>query len=260
MQCQDSHILPDGVRTKMIYTTLTKKAMRIAFAAHKEQVDKTGMPYIYHPIHLAEQMETEDEVCVALLHDVVEDTDMTLGDLRSHGFPENVLDALALLTHDDGVEYMDYIRRVKTNSLASKVKLADLRHNRNLARFDSHDWNLKQLIKYMDAILLIYDLRAKETESGPLRRERLRLDDTRLWFLSVFRGKDNSIVKYSINVEKAGDSHYELVPEEYNRLTRYFGTVDTIEALQKYFIDHSERDFVSLLDMLEVFYKPFHYD
>ncbi|MBR5596792.1 MAG: hypothetical protein IKW30_05225 [Lachnospiraceae bacterium] len=62
----------------MIYTTLIKKAMRIAFEAHKEQVDKNGMPYIYHPFHLAEQMPDEDTICVALLHDVIEDTDITL--------------------------------------------------------------------------------------------------------------------------------------------------------------------------------------
>ena len=66
----------------MIYTQLTKKAMRIAYEAHKNQVEKSGIPYIYHPLHLAEQMQYEAAVCVALLHDVVEDTDITLDDLR----------------------------------------------------------------------------------------------------------------------------------------------------------------------------------
>ena len=58
----------------MIYTPKTKKAMIIAYNAHNGQVDKSGIPYIYHPIHLAEQMDTETECIVALLHDVVGDT------------------------------------------------------------------------------------------------------------------------------------------------------------------------------------------
>ena len=62
----------------MIYSELTKKAMKLSFEAHKDQVDKGGMPYIYHPFHLAEQMNTEETVIVALLHDVVEDTAYTL--------------------------------------------------------------------------------------------------------------------------------------------------------------------------------------
>ena len=89
----------------MIYTPLTKKAMRIAYDAHKEQTDKTGLPYIFHPFHLAEQMETEEEVIVAFLHDVVEDTGITLDELRSYGFSEQVMNALSILTHADGIPY-----------------------------------------------------------------------------------------------------------------------------------------------------------
>ena len=66
----------------MLYTKLTKKAMQIAFEAHKDQTDKSGLPYLYHPIHLAEQMTEENAVCVALLHDVVEDTDVTFEELE----------------------------------------------------------------------------------------------------------------------------------------------------------------------------------
>ena len=128
----------------MIYTPLTRKALRIAFDAHKEQIDKTGLPYIFHPFHLAEQMETEDEVCAALLHDVVEDSDMTLDDLRSHGFSENVLAALALLTHDDDTEYMAYIETIKPNPLAARIKLEDLRHNSDVTRLDEIDERMKQ--------------------------------------------------------------------------------------------------------------------
>ena len=81
----------------MIYTRLTKMAMRICFDAHKEQTDKSGMPYVFHPFHLAEQMTTEDTVVTALLHDVIEDTPYTLEDLAAMGFGETVLSALKLL-------------------------------------------------------------------------------------------------------------------------------------------------------------------
>jgi len=137
----------------MIYTELTKKAMRIAFDAHKEQTDKSGLPYIFHPFHLAEQMDTEEEVITALLHDVVEDTDITLDELRSCGFSECVTDALSLLTHEDNAEYMDYIEKIKPNTIAVKVKLADLCHNSDLTRIEVVDGKtLQRIEKYKKAI------------------------------------------------------------------------------------------------------------
>lgn len=113
----------------MLYTPLTNKALRLCFEAHKNQVDKGGIPYVFHPFHLAEQMETEEEICVALLHDVVEDTDRTLDQIAAEGFPPCVVEALTLLTHKDGTPYLDYVKNLKSNPLAAKVKLADLRHN-----------------------------------------------------------------------------------------------------------------------------------
>ena len=77
----------------MIYTQLTCEAMKIAYNAHHGQVDKGGIPYIFHPYHLAEQMPDEYTTCVALLHDVVEDTDVTLEMLRD-SFPEEVVEAV----------------------------------------------------------------------------------------------------------------------------------------------------------------------
>ena len=120
----------------MIYTNLTKKALKICFNAHINQVDKTGLPYAFHPFHLAEQMNTEDAVCVALLHDTVEDTDITFEDLINEGFNDNIISALKLLTHNDDTPYMDYIYKIKANPLARKVKLADLYHNSDLTRLD----------------------------------------------------------------------------------------------------------------------------
>ena len=140
----------------MIYTEKTKKALKLCFEAHKDQTDKSGMPYVFHPFHLAEQMETEETTVVALLHDVVEDTDYTLEDLKNMGFGEAVTDALALLTHDDAVEYMDYVRAIKGNPIAKAVKLADLRHNSDISRLDVVDEkSLARREKYRKAIALL---------------------------------------------------------------------------------------------------------
>lgn len=117
----------------MIYTPNTLKAMDIAYKAHHGQRDKADTPYIFHPIHLAEQMETEEECIVALLHDVVEDTDITFDQLAKQ-FSDKVIEALKLLTHDDSVEYFDYVRNLKTNPIARTVKFADLCHNSDQTR------------------------------------------------------------------------------------------------------------------------------
>ncbi len=120
----------------MINTKLTRKAMVVAYNAHMNQFDKAGVPYIYHPIHLAEQMETETECIVALLHDVVEDTDITFKDLEKE-FPKDSIEALKLLTHDKKVDYMEYIKAIKKNDIAKKVKIADLIHNSDETRLEN---------------------------------------------------------------------------------------------------------------------------
>jgi (p)ppGpp synthase/HD superfamily hydrolase len=140
----------------MIYTPLTKKAMKVAFEAHKNQTDKTGLPYIYHPVHLAEQMTDEVTTCAALLHDVAEDTDITLEALAEMGFDSEILAILRLLTHDESVPYMEYVRKIKTNPLAVQVKLADLRHNSDLTRLDEVDEKaLRRVEKYREAIKIL---------------------------------------------------------------------------------------------------------
>lgn len=131
----------------MIYTTLTKKALAISFAAHKDQVDKGGVPYVYHPFHVAEQMTDEISTCVALLHDVVEDSAYALDDLRKCGFPEKVVEALGLLTHDSNTNYFDYIRAIKNNPIARDVKLADLTHNSDLSRLEHVDAKAEERVK-----------------------------------------------------------------------------------------------------------------
>ena len=140
----------------MIYTDLTKQAMKLCFEAHKNQKDKSGMPYVFHPFHLAEQMTDELTTVSALLHDVVEDTGYTFEDLRNMGYPEKVLEALMLLTHDDATPYLAYVERLKENPIASAVKLADLRHNSDLSRLDHVDQKaLDRVEKYKKAIALL---------------------------------------------------------------------------------------------------------
>lgn len=140
----------------MIYTEKTKRAMKLCFEAHKDQVDKSGLPYVFHPFHLAEQMEDEATTIVALLHDIVEDTDITLDDLRIMGFGGEVVDAIALMTHGDAVPYMEYVKKIKANPIARVVKLADLRHNSDLTRLDVvEEKALSRREKYIEAIRLL---------------------------------------------------------------------------------------------------------
>lgn len=140
----------------MIYTPMTKKAMKLCFAAHKDQTDKSGLPYVFHPFHLAEQMHDEDTTIVALLHDVVEDTDYTVEDLQALGFSHAVVEAIRLMTHPEGMPYMDYVERIKPNPIARAVKLADLRHNSDLTRLDCVDQKaLDRVQKYQKAMALL---------------------------------------------------------------------------------------------------------
>ena len=140
----------------MIYTEKTKRALRLMFEAHKDQTDKSGMPYVFHPFHLAEQMTDEATTVAALLHDVAEDTAVTLDELRGMGFGDDVCDALALLTHDERVPYMDYVAAIRQNPIARAVKLADLKHNSDLTRLDAVDEKaLARVEKYKKAIALL---------------------------------------------------------------------------------------------------------
>lgn len=138
----------------MKYTPMIKKAMKIAYEAHHGQVDKAGIPYIFHPIHLAEQMEDEVSICVALLHDVIEDTEISAEKLRKEGISEAVIHNVMLLTKSRGEDYMDYLERIKSSEIAVKVKLADLKHNSDSSRLsDITKIDEKRMEKYQEAIL-----------------------------------------------------------------------------------------------------------
>lgn len=143
----------------MIYTHLTNEAMKIAYNAHHGQMDKGGVPYIFHPYHLAEQMTDEYTTCVALLHDVVEDTNIAMSELEKV-FPKEVIIAIDLLTHKDGIDYMEYISKIKQNDIARTVKLADLTHNIDKSRLENNskaneDALLRWEQKYSKAIQLL---------------------------------------------------------------------------------------------------------
>lgn len=140
----------------MIYTEMTKKALKLSFEAHKNQVDKSGMPYVFHPFHLAEQMKDEQTTIVALLHDVFEDTDYSLDDLSLMGFGDKIIEAISLMTYDKNIPYMDYVVQISKNQIAKAVKLADLKHNSDLTRLDAvTDKDLKRMEKYKKAIVLL---------------------------------------------------------------------------------------------------------
>ena len=139
----------------MINTKLTRKAMIIAYNAHKNQVDKSGVPYIYHPIHVAEQMDTEEECVVAVLHDVVEDTDVTFEQLESE-FPSEIIDILKLLTKTKDIDYYEYINKIKENAVARKAKIADIKHNLDRSRLDViTDKDIKREEKYKKALSIL---------------------------------------------------------------------------------------------------------
>ncbi|MGN0651110.1 MAG: GTP pyrophosphokinase [Oscillospiraceae bacterium] len=141
----------------MIYTEMTKKAIRLMYEKQKDQTDKSGLPYVFHPFHVAEQMRDEKTTVCALLHDILEDTDTTAEELLEMGFEADVVDAVRLMTHDDTVPYLDYIRSVKANPIARAVKLADLAHNSDITRLpenpDPRDVN--RLERYRAAIAIL---------------------------------------------------------------------------------------------------------
>lgn len=120
----------------MYYSEMVKKAVNVMFEAHKEDFDKGGYPYVFHPFYLATKVEGENETCVALLHDVIEDhgDKYSFEYLENEGFNKEIIDALKLLTHKKDVPYMDYIANIAKNNVAKVVKIEDLKHNLDIRR------------------------------------------------------------------------------------------------------------------------------
>lgn len=124
-------------------------ALAIARKAHAGQVDKAGVDYIQHPLYVASQVKTEQEKAIALLHDVLEDSDITVADLLAYGLSNKVVTAVQTLTKKKGQSYQEYLEKVKSNNLARVVKLADLKHNSDLSRLKSvSDTDRERVEKY----------------------------------------------------------------------------------------------------------------
>ena len=129
----------------------------IAKLAHEGQTDRLGLPYITHPEYVADHVSTDEEKIVAYLHDVVEDTDVTEAELREI-FGDRIGDAVALLTHDPKIPYLDYVRKLKDDPLARAVKLADLAHNSLLSRLpDPTERDFERLKRYAEAKKILED-------------------------------------------------------------------------------------------------------
>lgn len=129
-----------------------EKAINLASIHHYDQKDKSGKPYIFHLIHVMNNVEELDAKVVAILHDILEDTDMTKEDLINYGFSENIVESINVLTKPKQQVYMQYIENVKKNSIAKQVKLVDLKHNMDLTRLKCITENdLRRTEKYFKA-------------------------------------------------------------------------------------------------------------
>ena len=142
--------------------TMLAEAIALAAEKHKGQFDKGGMPYILHPLKVCHYLKSDDLelMCVAVLHDVVEDTDVTFADLTALGMSDRVVSAVRVLTKMPGQTPEEYLTGIMLNVDAIKVKLADLRHNmdarrlkgvteKDRARLDKYAkmyWVLKELV------------------------------------------------------------------------------------------------------------------
>ena len=136
----------------MNYNELYDKALQIAIRAHKGQKDKAGHDYILHPIRVSERCDDPRAKIVALLHDTIEDTDVTAVYLREEGFTEEIVEAVLAVTRREGEEYDDYVRRAAQNELGRMVKRADLEDNMDIRRLpELTDRDVERLRKYLRA-------------------------------------------------------------------------------------------------------------
>lgn len=136
----------------MINNNLLEKALIIATKAHEGQKDKAGAPYIFHPIRVSNRCRTEEEKIVALLHDTIEDTDVTPDYLLSEGFPKNIVEAVLSVTRNEGESYEDFVIRSKQNPIGRQVKIHDLEDNMDITRFNQlTEKDLVRLNKYLTA-------------------------------------------------------------------------------------------------------------
>lgn len=126
-----------------------ENAILLAARMHLGQKDKAGAPYVLHPLRVMLRMRTEHEMMAAVLHDVVEDTPVTRADLEAEGYPREVVEAVDCLTAREGESYDAFIERVRTNAIATAVKIGDLEDNMDLRRIrDPQEKDLQRIAKY----------------------------------------------------------------------------------------------------------------
>lgn len=135
----------------MLYTPKIIECLRFVEELHHGQYDKIGAPYILHPVFVADQMDTEEATIVALLHDVIEDTSITLNDLHNREYSDEIVAAIDALTRRTDETYSAYIERLSNNKLARRVKIADLQHNLNPERTKMLD-NASLQNRYQNAL------------------------------------------------------------------------------------------------------------
>ena len=127
-------------------------ALELAVEKHKNQTDKAGNPYILHPLHVMENVNSKEGKIVAILHDIIEDTDITEDYLLKIGLSKRIVDAVVALTRSEDIDYQEYIKNLSSNPLAKEVKLADLEHNMDLKRLPTlEEKDLERNRKYQIA-------------------------------------------------------------------------------------------------------------
>lgn len=129
------------------------KAYIICFIKHFKQKDKAGKPYYLHPMRVSKNVKTIKEKQVALLHDIIEDTDINANDLKKYGFDNEIINAIKLLSKNKNTNYLEYITNIKENDLARTIKISDLKDNMNLKRLKIiRDKDIKRQEKYKKAL------------------------------------------------------------------------------------------------------------
>ena len=141
------------------YSELFDLALKIAIRAHEGQKDKSGREYVMHPIRVAERCKDPKAKIVALLHDTLEDTDVTMEYLREQGFPEEIVEGIISVTKHEGETYEEFVRRASKNPIGKEVKMADLEDNMDIRRLkEITDEDVIRLRKYLQAWQYLTDL------------------------------------------------------------------------------------------------------
>ena len=195
---------------------MLKRALDLAYLLHKDQVDKSGKPYFFHPMYVAMQFTEEKEQVVALLHDIVEDTDLTVEGIEGL-FNKEIAEAVDAISRRKNEKYFDYIERVKTNPIAHKVKIEDLKHNLSNERMDALDKEEAKSLKerYSKALNLLTLTIAEEFKLNDLEMELLafahkilKQNDKNIYFYKV--PDSCSFIVYEMKEEKHSQRKYSI--------------------------------------------------